>query len=149
MKNPPTTRLPGDLWNLVKQGEAATACYDLYTSINSDLVNSYAWDTAIVYIQNMGNINFANSISNSTIIANTGTLDNDVCNIFDMNGNMYEWSTENTQSSYQIGRNTYYNSGVLRGEDYVSGTAGGAKVRFTTDSGSKSNNFSFRSILFF
>ena len=90
----PVSRTPGDLWNFVKQGEAATACYDLYTTVNSDLMNSYAWDTAIVYIQAMGNTNYANAYDPNGTLRNTGATGDEKCKIFDMAGNEIEWTTE-------------------------------------------------------
>ena len=47
-----TTRTEGMLWNYISQINATIASKDLYSTVNSDLINSYAWDTAIVYIQN-------------------------------------------------------------------------------------------------
>lgn len=41
----------GDTWGNTTQVEAAIACQNLYNSIESDLCNSYAWDTAVLYIQ--------------------------------------------------------------------------------------------------
>ena len=70
--------------------------------VESDLVNSYAYDTAIVFIQEMGNENYANKTSVNSSIANTGTIGDKVCNIHDMASNCWEWSTEyskNTVSS--------------------------------------------------
>ncbi len=94
----------GTLWNYAKQKEASKVCQNMYSEtdnnigVKSDLVNSYAWDTAIVYIQEMGNNNFANLTSNdvgSTGLANTGNNGEDkFCNIYDMAGNVGEWTTE-------------------------------------------------------
>ena len=97
----PSTRLAGDLWKFITQGDAAEACYDLYTTVNSDLMNSYAWDTAIVYIQAMGNTNYvnANRGSNTTLL-NTGSTGDEKCKIFDMAGNEVEWTTEYSTFMY-------------------------------------------------
>ena len=38
-------------WNYVTQNRASELCQNLYIGVNSDLVNSYAWDTAILFIQ--------------------------------------------------------------------------------------------------
>lgn len=90
-----TAIIAGMLWNFVKQGEAATACQNLYSTIKSDLMNSYAWDTAIVYIQAMGNTNYANANRGSnTTLMNTGATGDQKCKIFDMAGNTIEWTTE-------------------------------------------------------
>ena len=69
----------------------------------SDLVNSYAWDTAIIFIQSYsGNSTYASQPSSYTNSsgqpANTGertdgTTDK-VCNIYDMASNVREWTTE-------------------------------------------------------
>ena len=68
---------------------------DSNVGVESDLANSYAWDTAIVFIQEMGNTNYANNkqcVQDS--ISNTGTLGDEVCNVNDMATNCYDWTTE-------------------------------------------------------
>ena len=71
LESAPTNRNAGDLWNFITQKDAAIACGDLYATVNSDLMNSYAWDTAIVYIQAMGNTNYANiGRENNTTLLN-------------------------------------------------------------------------------
>lgn len=62
--------------------------------VESDLINSYAWDTAIVYIQAMGNANYANQTDENGILKNTGSTGDEKCKIFDMTGNTREWTTE-------------------------------------------------------
>ena len=99
----------GSLWNNVTQIDAAKISRNMYNNdssvgVESDLVNSYAWDTAIVFIQAMGNgnENYANKTSVNSSLANTGTTGDEVCNIHDMASNCLEWSTEystNTVSS--------------------------------------------------
>ncbi len=99
----------GMLWTCVNQIDAAKISRNMYNNDNnvgveSDLVNSYAWDTAIVFIQAMGNgnENYANKTSVNSSLANTGTTGDEVCNIHDMASNCLEWSTEystNTVSS--------------------------------------------------
>ena len=97
----------GSLWNNVTQIDAAKISRNMYNNdssveVESDLVNSYAWDTAIVFIQEMGNTNYANKSSVNSSIMNTGTTGDEVCNIHDMASNCREWSTEystNAESS--------------------------------------------------
>ena len=90
----------GTLWNYIKQGQAALVSQNMYKNdkyVESDLINSYAWDTAIVYIQEMGNENYANAnkdITGNTSIMNTGSTGDEKCKIFDMAGNPQEWTTE-------------------------------------------------------
>lgn len=87
------------LWNNVTQWDASKACQDLYTGINSDLMNSYAWDTAIIFIQKE-NKNYANQTSLNTTLQNTGTTGDVKCNIYDMASNCYEFTTESHIKSF-------------------------------------------------
>ena len=72
------------------------------------MVNSYAWDTAIVFIQKCGtDNNYANQLGTSTTPDNPSNLGeaklaqgngkdkaDTQCNIYDMAGNCAEWTTE-------------------------------------------------------
>ena len=93
-------------WNYVTQSRASDLCQNLFSEIKSDLVNSYAWDTAILFIQKnqtdeekpysrqiglASNLNLS-STGESTLY-DTGEIDKR-CNIYDMAGNCTEWSTE-------------------------------------------------------
>ncbi len=95
-----TTLTKGMLWTYLTQIDAAKISRNMYqndssVSVESDLVNSYAYDTAIVFIQEMGNANYANKTSiNTGSEANTGTIGDKVCNIHDLASNCFEWSTE-------------------------------------------------------
>lgn len=101
------------VWSYITQNKAANLCRSLtdangYEGITSDLMNSYARDTAIVYIQECGtDSNYANQIGLSTtadypsktgkavLAEGKGKGKNDVqCNIYDMAGNCCEWTTE-------------------------------------------------------
>ena len=65
----------GRLWNLISQQDASKVAINTYegsTSVKSDLINSYAWDTAIVYIQEAENSNYANQECKNTSLSNTG-----------------------------------------------------------------------------
>ena len=91
----------GTLWNYITQLNASKVCQNMYANNNtvgteSDLVNSYAWDTAIVFIQSMDteNSNYANKIDGNGTLKNTGITGDEVCNIFDMAENVSEWTTE-------------------------------------------------------
>ena len=101
----------------------------MYSSSNfeSDLINSYAWDTAIVFIQEFsGDTNYSQQRGRNTARAvqkcgesildynlDEGDVAQDIrCNIYDMAGNTYEWSTETYSSTYNpcVFRGGYYNS---------------------------------------
>ncbi len=89
-------------WTMINQPNAATACQDLYEEINSDLMNSYAWDTAILFIQKYGESNYSRRdgklISSSK--RTTGLSGDIQLNIYDIAGNCIEWVTESTCSTY-------------------------------------------------
>ena len=95
------TLVQGILWNSVTQLEASKICQNMYKNDNtvgveSDLINSYAWDTAIIFIQNMKeeNSNYANKIDGNGTLQNTGKTKDEVCNIYDLAANLREWTTE-------------------------------------------------------
>ena len=89
----PTTE--GALWNNITQMDSATASRNLYEAVKTDLINSYAWDTAIVYIQKFsGDIDYSRQGSKNTSLSNTGANGDEVCKINDMASNTYEWTTE-------------------------------------------------------
>ena len=85
----------GTLWNFVTQLSAATASRGLYNTATTDLVNSYAWDTAIIYIQNFsGDADYSYQSSKNTSLSNTGKNGDEMCKINDMSSNTLEWTTE-------------------------------------------------------
>ena len=72
-----------------------------YSTATTKLCSSYAWDTALKFIdKNVSNYSINNSLGNySGTIANTGTTSSAIaCNICDMGGNIWEWTSENTSS---------------------------------------------------
>ena len=90
-----TPNKEGQLWNCITQINAATASRNLYNTVNSDLINSYAWDTAIVYIQNFsGDTDYSRQTSLNKSLANTGVNNDEKCKINDMSSNIREWTTE-------------------------------------------------------
>ena len=117
----------------ITQANAAKAAREMYGEIKennelvyaSDLVNSYAWDTAIIFIQTYSTETDASSYASqnkSTSFANTGKSNDKYCNIFDMSGNADEWTTEySTNSSTSdfypcVHRGGYYDTDI--GEAY-------------------------------
>ncbi len=99
------------VWNKITEPEAAKKAQEMYsdnTNFTSDLVNSYAWDTAIVFIQKYsGNSNYANQPAKNyagekespdNTGERNGTTDK-VCNIYDMASNCFEWITETCNDS--------------------------------------------------
>ena len=89
---------PGTLWNYINQIDASKVAINTYkdssNGVKSDLMNSYAWDTAIVFIQECGYTNYANQTSKNTSLADTGKNSDEVCKINDLASNCAEWTTE-------------------------------------------------------
>lgn len=88
------------VWNNITQPEAAKVCRNMYQNkgFESDLINSYAWDTALLFIQTFANDRYSGQESLNATLAYTGvrtdgTTDK-MCNIFDMASNCSEWTTE-------------------------------------------------------
>ena len=128
-----TSKYDQTVLTTITQPNAAKAAREMYGEIKennklvyaSDLVNSYAWDTAIVFIQTYsGKTDYASHNESKTTKAFTATGKNNdkYCNIWDMSGNAYEWTTE--YSTYSSG--SYFYPCVNRGGCYgsVSGIAG-------------------------
>ena len=115
-----TPNKEGQLWNNITQINAATASRNLYNTVNSDLINSYAWDTAIVYIQNFsGDTDYSKQNSLNKSLANTGVNSDEKCKINDMASNAYEWTTE--YCTYSFSSNAYpctYRGGGCSGSSY-------------------------------
>ncbi|CDC31317.1 unknown [Clostridium sp. CAG:508] len=97
----------------ITQPNAAKLAREMYEEVKennelvyaSDLVNSYAWDTAIVFIQTYSvKTDYASHNESNTTKAFTATGKNNdkYCNIFDMSGNASEWTTEYSTDSYII-----------------------------------------------
>ena len=90
------------VYNYVTQKQAAEQAQGMYTNNNftSDLMNSYAWDTAITFIQKCTDkTNYANQTSLNRSLSQTGTTNDNPCNIFDMASNVIEWTTETSSDS--------------------------------------------------
>ena len=139
----------GQLWNFVNQPDASDASKLMYQETEnlgyySELVNSYAWDTAIIFIQTYSeNTTYASqqSLYEDTTTkqpANTGERGSDaeiganttdkVCNIYDMASNEYEWTTE-TYLNYDYP--CVYRGGYFRNSSTTSGRIYGSRVGST------------------
>ena len=100
--NQVVTKAGNFVYNYVTQSQAATLSRNMYTSCNftSDLINSYAWDTALVFIQSCSDDNrYSQQNSSNSILSTTGTTNDVKCNIYDMASNCYEWSTETAKNN--------------------------------------------------
>ena len=144
------------VYNNVTQSQAATLSRGMYTGtpFESDLINSYAWDTATLFLQTFDNRTNKDSLKkysrqtslNSDDLANQGTNNltdtskqDKICNVYDMASNCFEWSTETCSYSNRpcTGRGGFYGSR----NNYTSGRY----YSITTNSG---NYSSFRPLLY-
>ena len=139
-----TPNKEGELWNSITQINAATASRNLYVEVNSDLINSYAWDTAIVYIQNFsGDIDYSKPTSLNTNLANTGANNDEKCKINDMASNTAEWTTE--YCTYTSNSDSY--PCTLRGGTYINSNLYTVSRNYNVDTNGY-NYISFRCVLY-
>ena len=133
------------VWNNITQPDASIACQDLCTGTNSDLMNSYAWDTAILFIQKYsGDEDYSMQSRVQSSLANTGkatdgTNYDERCNLYDMAGNCREWTTETY--SYSV-TPCAYRGGIYSSIDYCT------SYRSTNPASDSGNGISFRAILY-
>ena len=110
-----TTVKTDSVWNDITQPNAATNSKNMYsTGVTSELMNSYAWDTATLFLQTFGGNNkySRQNSSNNGSLATTGTDNDKQCNVYDMASNVREWTTETySDSSFPCTyRGGYYDS---------------------------------------
>lgn len=145
------TKYNEKVWNRISQPEASSACQNLYEDINSDLINSYVWDTTVLFIQKYGTETNSSKYSiqsgqtTNLKIENTGksilnsTKKEDVqCNIYDLSGNCNEFVTETNDE-----RNVF--CAVRRGGYY---DGANTVIRFETGTESYPEEASFRTVLY-
>ena len=142
----------------ITQPNAAKAAREMYGEIKennklvyaSDLVNSYAWDTAIIFIQTYGTGEDASSYASknkSTSFSKTGINNDKYCNIWDMSGNAFEWTTEYSTGS----SNSDFTACVSRGGCYGTGNGRAYYCTSFRDNGTTTvsvSDTSLRSLLY-
>ena len=150
-----TVKASDTVYNNITQPNAATVSRGMYSSdsnFESDLMNSYAWDTAIVFLQKFDNrankaslkpYSKQNSLNDDLASQGTNNLEvskqDVICNVYDMASNCWEWTTETySDSTYPC---------TLRGGNYY---YSGYYTSFRVDNvTSRSDDFiSFRSLLY-
>ena len=108
-----------------------------YTTVTTDLLNSYMWDTALTYIDYYTNSSFStttalgNSLGKNSGAVASGSYSDDIkCNIADMSGNVREWTTEYYSSLNPcVGRGgSSYNSDAACRRVYYSTSDSGSGV---------------------
>ena len=138
----PTTE--GTLWNNIHQIGAAVASRNLYENVTTDLPNSYAWNTAITYIQAFsGNTKYSYQTSKNQSLSNTGKNTDEVCKINDMSSNAAEWITETSSyTNTTSARPATYTGGCFSSSDDNTG------CRASLSSTIISKDIMFRTILY-
>ena len=139
------------VYNNVTQPQAASLSQGMYaenSNFTSDLMNSYAWDTAIDFLQKCDNRTdkttpYSRQTTVNSTLATQGTNNletkDQICNIFDMASNCYEWTTE----TYSIA----YIPCVFRGGGYLNSYGYAASRNNTSTSYSYDLN-AFRPLLY-
>ena len=151
-----TVKADDTVYNWITQPGAAIASRGMYNDSNfeSDLTNSYAWDTAIVFLQKFDNrenkdsltpyskqtsLNIGNLASQGTNNLEDTSKQDKVCNVYDMSSNCNEWTTETL--SYTGNPSTYRGGRYLDNNDFTS-------HRFCVNTSISVEHISFRPILY-
>ena len=140
----PTTE--GTLWNFITQINAAKSSKNLYETVETDLMNSYAWDTAIIYIQDFSDdidYSWQDGKSIKSSLTNTGVNKDEKCKINDMASNTFEWITEYSTNS----STTSSGPCAYRGGDYNYNNIY-TSSRYSNDAAGNYNSVTFRTILY-
>jgi len=143
------------VYNYITQPKAAELSRGMYSDSNfeSDLMNSYAWDTAIVFLQKFDNranktslkpYSRQTSLNGSLASQGTNNLSDVskqdvICNVYDMASNCWEWTTETFSSSG--------NPCTSRG-GYYSYSRSYSSVRYDNLTSFSGDSISFRSLLY-
>ena len=150
--SPVTCTANNYIYTYVTQPKAAQLSRNMYKDevVHSDLLNSYAWDTSLVFIQKFGkNKGYLQSTGSIAAKLDKGTVNTsyeDVeCHIYDLAGNEMEWTTEtiiNNGNYCCLARGGYYfNSGSF--------AAVGVRMHESNSTGDiNSGYYSFRPILY-
>ena len=134
------------IYNYITQPQASSLSQSMYTDTNfkSDLINSYAWDTALLFIQKCsGDSRYSQQSSlNTGSLASTGTDDDVKCNIYDMASNCREWTTETaTEGNPCVRRGGSCNAATTYNDNYAASRAYG-------NENFEGSSYSFRPILY-
>ena len=90
-----------EVWNYITRDRAKTEAERLYNkeenNVKSKLCSSYGWDTALKFIETQNRIYPTNSVGGyygQGSPTQTGYDTTHPCNIYDMGGNVWKWTTE-------------------------------------------------------
>ena len=140
-----TTNKANAVYNAITQSDATEVCQSMYLNkpFTTDLVNSFAWDTAIAFIQSFEDTDYSLKTSVNSSISTTGTVgtetEDKVCNIYDMASNCIEWSTETCSDE---DNNCTVRGGMCRIDYFTAG------FRYLSFDDGTNDYYSFRPVLY-
>ena len=136
------------VYNYILKENAKIKSENMYNgkTFKSALINSFAWDTAILFEQTFDDriktedllpYSKQTSLNKGSLPITTGTSGDKICNIYDMSSNCFEWDTETSNTSTEC---------VARGGIYSNSSYSTKNRRSTPDRAIA--NGSFRPILY-
>lgn len=149
-----TTLTEGMLWNYISQTDALSTAKGYNTSLNSSLLTGASWDRTLGWIYETGNKTasqivmdskdwgnyYDDTFSGTTSLINTGAFEQTKANnIYDLAGNVREWTTEALDTSNRVNRGGNYGN---YGSDSPSSNRTGNSPSYT------GNNLGFRLALY-
>ena len=122
-----TSLTNGMLWNYISQTEALTKANEMYTSedFTSSLPSGAAWDRTLSWLEETKQVSILelvgdsktwgnykdDTFTNTTGLINTGNFSQTEKNhIFDLAGNLCEWTTESDSGGFRVVRGGYNDS---------------------------------------
>ena len=146
----PVSKKSQEVWNYINYENAETSANQMYatsTEMTSSLMSGQAWDTTLTWLEQHGyNVqndshswgNYSNNPDTQGKVAKTGYENWVANNIYDLAGNVSEWTTE---------RNS--NNGIKRGGNYSNeGQASPAGMREKMSKTQYNNTTGFRVMLY-
>ena len=133
------------VWNYITKNLAKTKAESLYTkaeeNVDSKLCSSYAWDTILKFVQTEDSTYPTNSVNGTYETEDIQTTGKSVINnIYDLAGNVEEWTSENYSVDGKV---------VSRGGNYTgTGTTTPSANRNVNDLTTAGKNIGFRIVLY-
>ena len=139
-------------WSNISRDNSLRAASNMIknSNVTSCLISGECWDTTLAWITLTADSTFAtNSVGKgwySNVSGNkihlTGYYGTNTNNIFDLAGNMYEWTTENCKTS--ASQAALYRGGAY----YTTGSGDPAAYRYRNGQGTSNNGNGFRVVLY-